>query len=213
VARPRLHAPDAVLDAAEDLLVERGRASLTVRALATRAGASNGSIYHSFGSVEGVVAEAWLRRARQFLGLQRAAVDLAGSGRPAVLAAADAPARLAEVDPRAARLLTSLTRDDVLTDALDEPVAEALRALDGELAELLRCLTEGLWQRRDRAAVGVVTTCGVRLPAALIFPGNPAGAVPGQPPRAAGRGGRRRPGGRPALVRRWRWCPSRPARR
>ena len=179
MARPRLHAPEAVLDAAEELLVERGRASLTVRALAARAGASNGSIYHSFGSVEGVVAAAWLRRARQFLELQRAAVDLAGSGHPAVLAAADAPARLAEADPRAARLLTSLTRDEVLTDALDEPVADALRALDGELAELLRRLAEGLWGRRDPAAVGVVTTCVVRLPAALIFPGIRAGAVPG----------------------------------
>ena len=57
--RPRVHSPDAVLDAAEELLVERGRAQLTVRALAERSGTSNGSIYHAFDSLETVVATAW----------------------------------------------------------------------------------------------------------------------------------------------------------
>ena len=51
MARPRVHAPEAVLDAAEELLVERGRAQLTVRALSERSGAANGSIYHAFGSL------------------------------------------------------------------------------------------------------------------------------------------------------------------
>jgi AcrR family transcriptional regulator len=179
--RPRLHAVDAVLDAAEELLVEEGRSSLTVRALAARAGASNGSIYHAFGSLEGVVAAAWLRRARQFLDLQRAAVEaeLSSGGRPAVLAAADSPARLAEQDLRAARLLTSLTRDDVLTDGLQPRVATELRALDDDLVRLFRLLATRVWERSDRAAVDVVTTCVVRLPAALLFPEIRAGDVPG----------------------------------
>jgi AcrR family transcriptional regulator len=46
MARPRVHAPEVLLDAAEELLVEQGRTGLTVRTLALRAGASNGSIYH-----------------------------------------------------------------------------------------------------------------------------------------------------------------------
>jgi AcrR family transcriptional regulator len=151
-----VHAPDAVLDAAEDLLVARGRASLTIRALAERAGASNGSIYHSFGSLETVAGSAWLRRAEQFLALQRTAVEdelIRGNARGAVQAAADSPARLADHDLRAARLLVVLNRDDVLTDAVAPPVADRLRALD------------------------VVTTCVVRLPAALLFPGIRAGRV------------------------------------
>ena len=73
--RPPLHSPEAVLDAAEELLVDRGRASLTIRALAERSGASNGSIYHAFGSLETVAGAAWLRRAQRFLALQRSAVD------------------------------------------------------------------------------------------------------------------------------------------
>src|SRR5688572_15670096 len=170
--RPRVHAPDAVLDAAEELLVERGRAQLTIRVLAERSGASNGSIYHAFGSLETVVGAAWLRRARQFLTLQATAVEQAlavGDGRRAVLAAADAPARLADDDLRAAQLLVALQRDDVLTDAVAAPVAEDLRALDATLAAILRRLARAVWDRGDAAAVDVVTVCVVRLPAALLF--------------------------------------------
>jgi AcrR family transcriptional regulator len=170
--RPRVHAPDAVLDAAEELLVERGRAQLTIRLLAERSGASNGSIYHAFGSLETVVGAAWLRRARQFLALQATAVEqalAAGDGRRAVQAAADAPARLADDDLRAAQLLVALQRDDVLTDAVAAPVADELRALDATLAATLRRLALAVWDRGDAAAVDVVTVCVVRLPAALLF--------------------------------------------
>jgi AcrR family transcriptional regulator len=182
MARPRLHSADAVLDAAEEIVVAEGRRQLTVRALAQRAGASNGSIYHAFGSVETVVASAWLRRAERFLALLRAAVDaelaVAGPdvGRRALLAAADTPARLADDDLRAAQLLTSLTRDEVLTDAVAASVADRLRALDGELRDTFRLLATALGERAD--AFEMVTTCVVRLPAALLFPEIRAGRVP-----------------------------------
>ncbi|RBY95094.1 TetR/AcrR family transcriptional regulator [Blastococcus sp. TF02-8] len=178
--RPRVHAPDAVLDAAEELLVEHGRAHLTVRALAQRSGVSNGSIYHSFGSLETVVAAAWLRRAREFLGRQRSGVDAAlagGDPRRAVLTAAEAPAALADDDLRAARLLVSLHRDDVLTDAVAPDVAVELRALDASLAAALRDLAGALWDRADAAAVDAVTLCVVRLPAAMLFGEIRAGIV------------------------------------
>ncbi|MGY1664332.1 TetR/AcrR family transcriptional regulator [Geodermatophilus sp. SYSU D00696] len=176
--RPRVHAPEAVLDAAEELLVAEGRAQLTVRGLAARSGASNGSIYHAFGSLETVVAAAWLRRAQQFLELQRTAVaEAGGDGRRAVQAAADAPARLAGLDLRAAQLLFRLQRDDLLTDAVAPEVADALRSLDAALLDTLRLLARGVWDRDDGAAVGVVTTCVVRLPTALLLPEIRAGRV------------------------------------
>ena len=184
MARPRLHAPETLLGAAEDLVIEHGRANLTVRALAERAGASNGSIYHAFGSVENVVATAWLHRAAQFLEVQRTAVDAelaAGNAVGAVQAAADAPARLHEIEPSAARLLTALRRDDLLVDGVPEPVAADVRGLDRELAGILRRLARALWDRADPVAVDVVTTCVVRLPAALLFPAIRVGGVP---PRA-----------------------------
>jgi AcrR family transcriptional regulator len=179
--RPRTHAPEAVLDAAEELLVEHGRAGLTVRALSGRAGVSNGSIYHAFGTVEDVVASAWLRRAEEFLDLQRDGVDeglARGDARAAVQAAADAPARLAEGNLRAARLLVALDRDELLTDAVSGPVADRLRALDAALLYTLRVLARAARGRADAAAVDVITTCVVHLPTALLFPKIRAGGVP-----------------------------------
>jgi AcrR family transcriptional regulator len=180
MARPRLHSADALLDAAEALVVEHGRAGLTVRALTARAGVSNGSVYHAFGDLPTLLASAWLRRARQFLELLRQAVEAelaAGDGRRALLAAADTPARLAEQDLRAAQLLTGLSRDDVLTDDVAEPVATELRALDREVTDVLRALARAVRDRADRAALDVVTACVVRLPAALLFPEIRAGRV------------------------------------
>ncbi len=178
MARPRVHAPEAVLDAAEELLVAEGRAQLTVRALARRSGVANGSIYHAFGSLETVVATAWLRRARQFLDLQRTAVAGAGTdGRRAVQAVADAPARLADRELLAAQLLFRLQRDDLLTDAVAPDVADGLRALDAALLDTLRLLARSAWGRDDGAAVAVVTTCVVHLPTALLLPGIRAGRV------------------------------------
>jgi hypothetical protein len=121
-----------------------------------------------------------LRRAQQFLALQRSAVDEAlasGDGRRAVRAAADGPAVLAEQDLRAAQLLVNLNRDDVLTDAVAPVVADRLRALDAELVDTLRVLARGVWGRGDAAAVDVITTCVVRFPAALLFPEIRAGRV------------------------------------
>jgi AcrR family transcriptional regulator len=178
--RPQVHQPDAVLDAAEALLVERGRAFLTVRSLAERSGASNGSIYHAFGSLESVVVAAWLRRARRFLAVQRAAMDdaLAELGGPgAVQAAADAPARLAVENLKAAQLLVTLQRDDLLTDSVAPAVAEGVRALDAALVETPRLLAEAVWNRADAPAVEVVTTCIVHLPVALLFREIRAGRV------------------------------------
>ena len=98
--RPKQLDPERVLDAVEELLAEGGRAAVTIRALGERAGASNGSIYHSFGSLDAVLGRAWLRRAEQFLALQRAAVDEAlalDDPVRAVQAAADTTAVLAEL--------------------------------------------------------------------------------------------------------------------
>jgi len=54
VARARAEA--ALLDAAERLLVERGHAGLTTRALAAEAGVNHGLVHYYFGSLENLLA-------------------------------------------------------------------------------------------------------------------------------------------------------------
>lgn len=178
--RPKQLDPERVLDAVEELLAEGGRSAVTIRALGERAGASNGSIYHSFGSLDAVLGRAWLRRAEQFLALQRADVDEAlAQDDPlrAVQAAADTTAVLAEGELRAAQLVVHLQRDELLTDALPAEVAERLIALDAALLDTLKVLARAVFGRAGAPAVDVITTCVVRLPAALLFPEVRTGAV------------------------------------
>jgi hypothetical protein len=99
-----------------------------------------------------------------------AAAEAAADGRRAVQAAADAPARLAGLDLRAARLLVRLPRDEVLTDAVTPDVADRLRTLDTALGDTVLRLARGAFGRDDADAARVVRACVVHLPAALLFP-------------------------------------------
>ncbi|MCJ8191064.1 TetR/AcrR family transcriptional regulator [Sphingomicrobium aestuariivivum] len=59
---------ERVLAAAADLLMERGIADVTIKDIRDRSGVSNGSIFHHFGSKDGVVAEIFARERLAYLG-------------------------------------------------------------------------------------------------------------------------------------------------
>lgn len=61
MARARRHSLEDLLDVAEQLVTSGDPTGLTLRALATGAGASNGTIYHAFRSKEELLARLWLR--------------------------------------------------------------------------------------------------------------------------------------------------------
>ena len=48
-----------VLDAARDLLMEQGISELTMKDVQERSGVSNGSIFHHFGSKDGILEVSW----------------------------------------------------------------------------------------------------------------------------------------------------------
>jgi AcrR family transcriptional regulator len=174
--RPRIHDPERLLGVAERLIAEGGPEEVTVRGLAVAAGVPNSTIYHSFGSLPALIGRAWLRGAGYFLDVQTQLVDQALSGDggagsravAAVVAAADAPAVVAERRPEAARLMLTVSPDRILGPQLPEDVLEDLHALDKRLVRLLVRLARELWQRGDGAAVEVITTCVVDLPTALL---------------------------------------------
>ncbi len=66
MARTRLHSDDVVLDAAAELALASGARSASVSAIASRSGAPVGSLYHRFGSRDGVLRAAWERAVRRF---------------------------------------------------------------------------------------------------------------------------------------------------
>jgi AcrR family transcriptional regulator len=173
--RPRVYDPDTVLDAVEALTARSGPATVSIRAIGAEVGVSNGAVYHTFTSRAGLMGQAWLRAGRRFLALQTAMVDEAfakpgkGVAVDAVVAAADAPVAFAEKFPDSARLVLSVRREEVLAGDVPDDVAEELRDLDRLLVELMIRLAMRMWDRKDAAAVDVITSCVVDLPTALLL--------------------------------------------
>ncbi|TQL66390.1 TetR family transcriptional regulator [Nocardioides albertanoniae] len=172
MGRPRQHDLDELLAHARTLWVERGVDGLTIRALSSVSGASNGAVYHAFGSRDGLLARVWAREADRFLAFQRHQVDEAmsqGDAAVALVAAALAPAAYAGYDADGARLLLAASADDFAASELDEEGRTQLLRLREELGALHLELASALWGRTDRAAVASVRHCVVTLPAALLL--------------------------------------------
>ncbi|WP_067822521.1 TetR/AcrR family transcriptional regulator [Nocardia inohanensis] len=170
--RPRTHDPDAVLDAAEELAVRAGAAAVTIRAVATATGISNGAIYHTFTSRAELLGRTWIRAATRFLTVQAELVEHETAHTDpaaAVVAAADAPVVFAQRHPHSCALLFSVRREDFLGEDLPEPVRTELDRLDRGLIELLKRLATGMWGRADARAVDTITICVVDLPTAILL--------------------------------------------
>lgn len=173
--RPRLHDPDAVLDAVEDLVARSGPAAVTIRAIGAAVNVSNGAVYHTFTSRGGLMGQAWLRAGRRFLAVQTALVDKAvadtdlGGPVEAVVAAADAPVVFTEQYPGSATLLLRVRREEVLADDVPDDVGDELRRLDRLLVALMMRLATAVWDRKDAGAVDAITSCVVDLPTALLL--------------------------------------------
>lgn len=173
--RPRLHDPDTVLDAAESLAAESGPAAVTIRAISSIVGVSNGALYHTFGSRAGLLARAWLRAGRRFLQAQNAQVEAAlaapgpDAGIEAVAAAADTPAAFADRYPNSCRLLLTMDRQELLGSDLPDDICTEIRDLEAQLVGLMIRLARSVWDRKDAAAVDTITICIVDLPTAILL--------------------------------------------
>lgn len=173
--RPRVHDPDAVLNALENLVAQSGPTAVTIRAISAAVGVSNGAVYHTFTSRGGLMGQAWLRAGQRFLAVQTSLVDEAlASGGPdspteAVVAAADAAVVFTEQYPGSSTLVLRVRREEVLADDVPDVVANDLRQLDKLLVALMVRLAIAVWDRKDAAAVDAITSCVVDLPTALLL--------------------------------------------
>ncbi|WP_405900595.1 TetR/AcrR family transcriptional regulator [Streptomyces sp. NBC_00727] len=107
-----------VLDCALELYASQGEAGLTLSAITSASGVSAGSIYHHFGSLQGVVlalAQSWLGR---LLGEVAEAMRQVTDARGGVYALTEAYLRFVQEHPDAARLMHSVTADrEAITNA------------------------------------------------------------------------------------------------
>jgi AcrR family transcriptional regulator len=179
VGRPRRHDRGELLDHTRDLWVKHGTSGVTIRALSSVSGVSNGAIYNAFGSRDGLLAAAWAREATAFLDFQCSAVENARTaGRSAadmVVAAALAPANYARSNSPAAQLLLAVGLDDLVTSELTDDQCSELSGLKDVLGRLLTRLAVEQWERRDHAAVTLIQYCVVDLPGTLLLQGRNLG--------------------------------------
>lgn len=149
--RPRVHDDDTVLDAAAAVVLERGPRGASIAAIAQRAGAPTGSLYHRFGSRDGLLAALWLRCVGRF----QAGVAAAAAQHDALEAGVAVATWVVDFvceHPDDARLLLQLRREDLL----DGAPPEDLEAINRPGVEALRSLAHRLGLRPEWVAHAVV---------------------------------------------------------
>lgn len=167
MAPPRKHDTDRLLDAARALVLRDGPRAASVAAIARESGAPVGTLYHRFGSRDGVLTEAWLRALERF---QQRALAAAKQADPLEAAVAMAGSQIAFARERTedARLLLTLRRDDLLDAHPGEELRARLDAINKPLSAKLRELTRALWGKADARALELVTRAVVDLPNAAV---------------------------------------------
>jgi len=131
MARKQLHDPSQMLDHARTVVLEGGSRGATIERIADAAGAPSGTIYHRFGSRDGVLVALWSRAVRNFQAGFLAAATRDGDPAEAAVAAALWTPEFATIHPADAGLLITVRRADLVGDSaeVDALNAPALRAV------------------------------------------------------------------------------------
>jgi AcrR family transcriptional regulator len=141
--RPQLHSPEAILDAARDLVLTGGARAATVNAIADASGAPKGSIYHRFDSLNDLLATMWIRGVKRS---QYAFIEALEDPDPinAAISAALSIWDFAQQHPQDARLLASLRREDLIPTVATPRLRRELAQLNQPLQRALTGLTRRL---------------------------------------------------------------------
>lgn len=161
--RRQLHTPEAILDAARTLVLDRGVTAATVNEIARLSGAPTGSIYHRFGSRHDLLARMWIRAVRRS---QQAFLDATRTDEPvdAAVTGAMAVYDFCDHNPADARLLLAFRREDLLQDATTPEVSQELQDLNRPIERALRSLAARLYGRATAAAIDRVVLAVFDLP-------------------------------------------------
>ena len=143
--------PEAFVDAAIALIAEGGPSAATIAAIARKAGAPTGSVYHRFESRAAVIATAWIGVHGDFSARIIPPLE-AGDAAGAALAIGG----WARVEPMAARFLLLTEIEDLLDGPPPEPlrarIAVQQEALDEAFRRALRAVERPAGMTEDQAA-------------------------------------------------------------
>ena len=168
-ARRKQRTTDAILDAAEQLLRQRGFAGMTIEAIAAQADVAIGSIYARFAGKEGVYVALAERAVEANEAAMERVLANGGASSEAVAAFTEAYVRFHREHPLAFRLVT-------LQD-LERPLDERLRPARRRLAERLDAMVDQLAATLERAACGGALRAVAPRATALFLWGSLNGAL------------------------------------
>jgi AcrR family transcriptional regulator len=141
-----------MLDAARDLLVDRGAHNTTMEAISTASGAPTGSLYHRFGSRDDLVARLWIRAVHRSQASFLAALEQ-HEPKQAAVAAGLSILDFCRESPADARLLVSFRYDELIRSAPSPAIAEELAVLNRPIERAVADLTKRLYGRASDRAV------------------------------------------------------------
>jgi AcrR family transcriptional regulator len=163
MAPPRKHDTDTILDAARARVLADGPRAASVAAIARDSGAPVGTLYHRFGTRDGVLVAVWLRALERFqaraLGASRADDPL-----EAAVGMARAAVEFAAEHPLDAELLLAVRRRDLVDNALPERLDEMNAPLQAALVRVARAL----FGRADARNIDRVAQAVVDLPTGAV---------------------------------------------
>jgi AcrR family transcriptional regulator len=167
MAPPTKHPTDRILDAARTLALTDGPRAVSVAAIADASGAPAGTLYHRFGSRDGILRAAWLRALE---GFQARWLEAARDPDPveAGVAMATSVVAFARDSPDDARLLLTLRPQDLLDAGPDADFGELQRAMNAPLEADLRRVATALHGRADGRALDAVLRATVDLPYGVV---------------------------------------------
>ncbi|HTA15063.1 MAG TPA: TetR/AcrR family transcriptional regulator, partial [Solirubrobacteraceae bacterium] len=138
-----------------------------IAAIARESNAPVGTLYHRFGSRDGVLAAAWLRALERF---QQGALAAAKHPEPleAAIAMATSQVSFAREHPDDARLLLTLRRDDLLDADPDDRFRARLEMLNAPLEATIAGFARALAGQDDSRSLDTITRAVVDLPNSAI---------------------------------------------
>jgi AcrR family transcriptional regulator len=154
---------EAILDAAREVVVERGSRAATVEAIAAAAGAPVGSIYHRFDSIDELLARVWLRAARRSQERALAVEAVEDSPLDSAVAVALAMYDYCLSEPQDTLLLSALSRGD-LALSVSGPMRAELEDVNEGVEALMSGLARSLYGRADQRSRDLVLLALVDMP-------------------------------------------------
>jgi AcrR family transcriptional regulator len=168
LAPPRKHPTDEILDAARAIVLARGPRAASVKAIAAASGAPVGTLYHRFGSRDGLLVEVWVRALQRFQAIALAAADADAAALDRAVAMARAAVDFAERHPGDARLLLAVRREDLLDADPTDALRRRLTAMNAPLIDAVTAITRELHGQAVARALAAVTRAVVDLPYAAV---------------------------------------------